>query len=283
MAMTQGDIRAHYEVEWKRHSEHAASAGDLAYSSPVEDAVLYPAYEKLLADLGRAPEGRRVLDVGSGSGRWVRFFLSRFTPASLLGIDYAASSIDLLRRWWSIEGGGRVTPEFRHASITDPALNLGGVFDLINIANVLFHIPDESDFARAMDNLRRHVAPGGCVVTTEYLPRQSMRTDWMLVRSRYEFEAAAARAGFRVAAVRAFAFFANDPMGLESGNEELRGLFHTVRNRTQHLLASAKSPQTRQYLVELFAEIERAAVGFSRDRCCEADLPSQKLVVLTPA
>ena len=65
-------------------------------SNPVEDAVLYPIYEQLLRDLNVPVDGGRVLDVGAGSGRWVRFFTRRFTPARLVGVDFTRASVDLL-------------------------------------------------------------------------------------------------------------------------------------------------------------------------------------------
>ncbi len=91
MPMTQQDIRSHYEQEWKKKSDDALDVSGLSYSSPIEDAVLYPAYEKLIRDFGLAASDGRVLDVGSGSGRWIRFFTERFKPRSLLGIDFSAS------------------------------------------------------------------------------------------------------------------------------------------------------------------------------------------------
>jgi len=42
--------------------------------------------------------GERVLDVGCGSGRWVRYFTQRFTPKFLMGVDFTQASIDLLKK-----------------------------------------------------------------------------------------------------------------------------------------------------------------------------------------
>ena len=78
MPMSQDDIRRHYEASWKEASSQAADTASLSYSSPVEDAIIYPIYERLIADLGLRVSDGRVLDVGSGSGRWIRFFLERF-------------------------------------------------------------------------------------------------------------------------------------------------------------------------------------------------------------
>ena len=211
MPMTQQDIRRHYERDWKAQSDAAADPCDLSYSNPVEDAVLYPIYEQLIADLNVAVSAGRVLDVGSGSGRWIRFFLDRYEPRRLVGIDFTDAAIDVLRTWH--RPSSETSVEFPLADVTEPGLDLGEQFDLVNVANVLFHIPEPELFTRALENLARLVAPAGHIVTTEYLPRATMRTEWMRVRSRYEFEAAIQAAGLRMVQVRATSFFSNDPMG----------------------------------------------------------------------
>ncbi len=281
MPMTQEDIRRHYEQSWKRTLDSAAAVSELAYSNPVEDAVLYPIYESLLRDLAIRIDGGRVLDVGSGSGRWARFLLGGFRPERFVGVDFASSSVELLRKWHPADGPG--APEFRVADITEAGLSLGGPFDLINVANVLFHIPEPDRFGRALTNLGAHLAPEGRIVTTEYLPRTSMRTEWMLVRSRYEFAAAAAAAGLRIVHIRASAFFANDPMGLDGPDSAVRGHFHAARARMQSVLSSGLNEQSRQFMLALFGDVERAALAFCAERVADIDLPSQKLVVLARA
>ena len=280
MPMTQQDIRSHYETEWKSTSEAAGDTSGLSYSNAIEDAVLYPAYEQLLGDLNMRVSGGRVLDVGSGSGRWIRFFLERWRPALLMGIDYTAASVELLRKW---HGSADTPVEFRLADITREELDLGGTFDLVNVANVLFHIPEPELFTQALTNLASLIDRQGSIVTTEYLPRCTMRTEWMMVRSRYQFEAACAAAGLRIARIRGFSFFANDPMGLDGPDEGTRRHFNTVRAGVNQLLASKLDERSRQFLIGLFGEIELATVGFARERIADLDLPGQKLVVLKRA
>ena len=277
MPMTQQDILTHYETEWKTKSDTASGPEGLAYSNPVEDRVLYPAYERLIGDLNMKADGGRVLDVGSGSGRWVRFFLERYEPKLLMGVDYSEASVELLKRWHPKE---KTLLEFRIADITKLGLDLGGAFDLINVANVLFHIPEPDLFSAALTNLARLVAPTGHIVTTEYLPRTTMRTEWMMVRSRYDFQAAVKAVGLHVCDVRAFSFFSNDPLGLDGPDDGLRRRFNTVRVSVQKLLRSELDPQSRKFFIDFLAEIERAALGFARERIAELDMPSQKLVVL---
>jgi len=282
MPLSQADIRERYELEWSEKSASAGVKEDLKYSSPVEDRLLYPAYTELLKRHNIGVGGRDVLDVGSGCGRWVGFFARQFipVPASITGIDYTLASVDLLRKWWGDSTGRGTALCFRHASITESGLDLGQKFDLINIANVLFHVPEDDDFCTALANLRRHLKPGGRIITTEYLPRQSMRTEWMLVRSRYEFTELCLAAGLQVDAVRAFCYFANDPMGIDGPDMGARADFYRVRSRADQLLASAQGA-TREFLVEMLADIDRAALNYSRERVAEIDLPSQKLVLLS--
>ena len=277
MPMTQHDIRSHYDKQWQAQSDAAADTGGLAYSDPVEDALLYPAYERLIGDFNMKPDGGNVLDVGSGSGRWIRFFLERYRPQRLMGIDYSAASVELLKKWHPPDA---VDLEFRHADLADPDLDLGDTFDLVNVANVLFHIPETELFTRAVANLARLVAPGGFIVTTEYMPRCTMRTEWMMVRSRYELEAAFNAAGLRIIGVRAFSFFSNDPMGIDGPDHAVRHHFHRVRGAMKQLLSAKLDDAARRFLTEYIAEIERATLAFCRERIAEIDLPSQKLVVL---
>jgi SAM-dependent methyltransferase len=291
MPLTQDDIRAHYEQEWKTKSDSARETAHLRYSNPVEDAVLYPIYEQLIRDLGIAVESGRILDVGSGAGRWVRFFLERFSPRELVGLDYTQASVDLLDRWVkgeSFQKPARSTVRFARADITAADLDcttLAGDtgFDLINIANVLFHIPEPDKFTRAMHNLSALVGIDGRIVTTEYLPRTSVRTNWMLVRSRYEFETAVRAAGLRIVDIRATTFFANDPMGLDGPDHSVRGHFHKVRAGMQTIAAGASNDASRTFFTQFFADLERCLLAYCGERIAQVDLPSQKLVVLARA
>ncbi len=284
MPMTQDDIRRHYEHQWQPPEDPADLASRLTYSSPVEDAVAYPIYERLIADHRLRVDGGRVLDVGCGCGRWIRFLLERYTPREVYAIDFAASSVQLLEQW------ARTSPppagcdlSFATADITDPDLPDLGRFDLVNVGNVLFHIPEPEKFAIALANLARLTAPDGRIVTTEYLPRRTVRTDWMMVRDRYAFEAACAAAGLRIADIRASCFFANDPMGLDGPDHAVRGHFHRVRANMRAFIAAMDDAPSRAFAITLLADIDRAALAFCQERIAPIDLPSQKLVVLAPA
>ena len=279
MPLMQEDIRQHYEQAWKKIDDAAQDESALAYSNAIEDAVLYPVYEQLLRDLKIGVDGGKVLDVGAGSGRWIRFFSRRFSPAVLMGIDFTVASIELLRRRYGDVPG----IAFRTADLTDPSLDLGEKFDLINVMNVLFHIPEPDRFAVAMKNLSNHLAPGGRIVTSEYMPRGSMRTNWMLVRSRYEMESAAAAVGLRIAAIRASCVYSNDPMGIDGPDAGLRQQFNAVRSGMNQILAMQMNEQLRQFFTRFLTDVELSVLNFCKERIAEVDMPSQKLVVLAAA
>lgn len=296
MAMTQDDIRAHYETDWRSRAVSVAggagtataadSAAALVYSNPVEDAVLYPIYEQLLLDHKAATLGGRILDIGAGSGRWLRFFGARYQPAEYVGVDFTKASIDLLEQHASGWAHAQTQVRFAHADITDPSLPLRATdprsFDIINIANVLFHIPEPDKFARAMDNLKALLAPGGMIVTTEYLPHRTVRTEWMLVRSRDEFAASVAAAGLKITDIRATGFFSNDPCGI-TRDLDIYKSFNRVRVMQRAMLEGKMSAESKRFVEDLFAEIEKAAVAWAKDVVLPADMPSQKLVVLRHA
>ena len=278
MPMTQCDIRDYYESCWKGMNDRATGTDSLRYAGEVEDLVLTPIYRRLVSDLHIRADGGRILDVGCGSGRWVRYFLDWYTPRLVMGVDCTQASVDLLNQW---HHSSDCPLEFAVADITTPALELNHRFDLINVGNVLFHIPEPDLYANALRNLARHLAPRGAIITTEYMPRTTMRTEWMLVRSRYEFEAIAASAGLRIVDVRAFGFFVNDPMGLDGPDQGVRGYFGNVRAGIRQILESNLDGDSKRFMTTFLASIEQALLAFCRERVPDIDLPSQKLVVLT--
>lgn len=278
MPMTQTDIRDHYETFWKSIDDQATGTDSLRQSSQVEDLLIAPIYKQLVGDLGIAADGGSILDVGCGSGRWLRYFLDWFRPKCLMGIDGTRSSPGLLERW--SPNNTECELSFRTVDITAPYVDLGQRFDLINVGNVLFHVPEHDLFMQALRNLARQLGPRGHIITTEYLPRATMRTEWMLVRSRYEFEAAVAEAGLRIIDVRAFGFFANDPMGLDGPDNGTRGLFYQVKTSMNQITSANLNDQDRGFMVNLLAAIEQATLSFCSERVPDIDLPSQKLVAL---
>lgn len=82
-------------------------------------------------------KGSRIIDIGCGSGKWVRYLRSHGTDAT--GIEPSEA---LYCHFLNSEAF------FRQASIDDPQLDQDGPFDIITAFDVLEHIQGPLDFLR---------------------------------------------------------------------------------------------------------------------------------------
>jgi 2-polyprenyl-3-methyl-5-hydroxy-6-metoxy-1,4-benzoquinol methylase len=280
MPLTQDDIRAHYEKAWRpKASQTVGQAPE--YGDAAANQVMLAIFARALRDLNIAVDGGRVLDVGVGAGRWSRCILEQFKPASLLGVDYTQASVDLLTQWATTQDFGGCAVSFEVRDITEqPTALPPAAFDLIVIANVLFHVPEADKFTRAMQNLAAAVKPDGRIILTDYLPRMTMRTQWMLVRSRYDFEAACRAAGLGILDVRPLAFFTNDPMGIDGPDTGPRHGFQVIRNRFKQLAKLSDDPTFQAQVTAFAVELDRCLLDYCSERIAPVDFPSQKLIVL---
>jgi hypothetical protein len=145
------------------------------------------------------------------------------------------------------------------------------------VANVLFHIPEDEKYDLALRNLARHLAPGGAVCTTEYLPEASFRTNMMMVRSRAEFDERCRLAGLETFGVRASHFFFSHPFGVLDPRQS-RDLMIAYENL--HGVLSKVEEPARTGLLNLFAHLERTTLDYLSTRLDHHQMPGQKLVLL---
>lgn len=152
------DPREYWE---KRLSEKWGlhGVGHLSYGRPynewlyrVRKNVFLRQLRRLLVQLPQA----EVLDIGSGTGFWLRTWKA-VGVRSVVGSDLARVAVQNLRT----ENPGT---EVLEIDITDEATVRGLVgrqFDLISAFDVLFHIVDEKRFASAIANIAELLRPGG--------------------------------------------------------------------------------------------------------------------------
>lgn len=114
---------------------------------------------KAFARLLRGQEfaGCRVLDIGTGVGRWARWYAA-WPGSTVVGIDIEC---ERLRRAASLDGG--VHYELMSADrLAFPARS----FDVVNCVTVLQHVDDDAK-VQAIDEFARVLRPGGRAILFE--------------------------------------------------------------------------------------------------------------------
>jgi len=113
----------------------------------------------LSAALERArvsPAGRRVLDVGCGTGFWTEYYVSR--GAHYTGIDIAQVSVDRLAERYPAQ-------RFLRADVSEGVPQ--GPYDIVNVFDVLYHVTDDARWESALRQLAAALAPGGLLLVTD--------------------------------------------------------------------------------------------------------------------
>ena len=112
--------------------------------------------DRALAAVGLDPRGKRVLDVGCGTGFWTAYYTGR--GADYTGLDIAPTSIAKLQQAYP---GSR----FMLSDVSEAELE--GAWDIVNVFDVLYHITDDAKWQAALTRLARAVAPGGALLVTD--------------------------------------------------------------------------------------------------------------------
>lgn len=146
--------------------------------------------KKVFAGLPQSLKGQRVLDIGCGTGFFVRRYLDQ--GANLTGVDISRKSIAEL---------GRKHPdaEFRELNISAPEGSLPGrVFDIINMWDVMYHIVDNEGFERACAHIASMSTEGTRFVVTDQFESDGVirPAEHVAFRTRREYEAALGKFGF---------------------------------------------------------------------------------------
>jgi len=161
MKHKETDYRHYWEERLLKHP-NLRGTGHRAFSLPC-NRVLYQAQrdclELVLARHQISLQGKRVLDIGSGTGFYVQVF-QQAGAARVVGLDIAETSVDLLRRRFP-DG------EFHVADIGGEDLPIPGPFDLIAAISVLYHLVDNAHFERALENIGRLLAEGGFLLISD--------------------------------------------------------------------------------------------------------------------
>jgi SAM-dependent methyltransferase len=160
-------------------------------------------------------EGASVLDVGAGTGFYVREW-QRLGAATVTGLDVSASAVERLR-------GQIPHATFLEADVAEPIPPaLGADYDVVSAFDVLFHIVDDVRFVRAIENLARLTRPGGYLLLSEnFLHTSTLRHRHQVSRTRVEIERALSEAGFQAVLRLPMFVLMNSPVDSDSGLHRL--------------------------------------------------------------
>lgn len=101
----------------------------------------------------------KVLDVGSGTGHWVDFYLDVYLAKSLTAVEFVPQMAEFLRGKYA----GRNEVTILEADIVNDPLPARS-FDIVNAIGVMFHIVEDDRWSRAVGNLLAAVKPGGLML-----------------------------------------------------------------------------------------------------------------------
>jgi SAM-dependent methyltransferase len=146
---------------------------------------------RALARARLSPEGATVLEVGAGTGFYVRRWLE-LGAARISGIDLSATAVETLRAQFP-------EAEFVRGDIAEPPAELsrGRQYDLVSAFDVLYHVVDDSRFVRAIANIGELTRPGGHLLLSDnFLHGPAIRGREQVSRSLAEINDALVAAGF---------------------------------------------------------------------------------------
>lgn len=113
-------------------------------------------------------EGKNILEIGCGTGFYIDF-LKKQCISSYTGLDITDVSIqNLSKRYPELE--------FIRADIGDADFSIDRRFDIILIADVLFHIVDDMRFNAAITNISKLLVPNGALLVSDLFTKFSVDT-----------------------------------------------------------------------------------------------------------
>lgn len=142
-------------------------------------------------------EGRQVLEVGCGIGMMAASIVE-------LGAEYTGVDISEV----ALEKAGQVCPSGRFIRHSIVDFDLDFRFDLIFCTDVLVHLINNDNWYAALNNMKKHLKPGGLIIIKEEIAEErESPVPYVVSRSLREYQDACGRLGLgleRIASTRAF-------------------------------------------------------------------------------
>ena len=163
-------------------------------------AVLNKVYKQYLS---KAP-GKRVLDIGCGTGFFVDYYLKN--GCEITGLDISARSVKELKEKYP----GSV---FINSDISSPEGKLVDSFDIINMWDVMYHQVDQEAFKRCCINIAGMAKPGTYFLLTDFFAagRRIQPGQHVVFRPMEDYKDIMQELGFKLVTVRPLFRWLNRP------------------------------------------------------------------------
>ena len=145
------------EPESRFHYNAVESAIIIAMTriEPLPPPVAIRAWSQL-----RKRANKRLLDIGSGTGHWIDFFIDTYFVTEAVAVEITDKMSTYLRDKYSDRDTVRVLND-DIASAAFTADLTGGQVDYISAIGVMFHITDDARWEQALGNLAKLLKDGG--------------------------------------------------------------------------------------------------------------------------
>src|ERR1051326_381948 len=165
-------------------------------------------FKKQFFSLGIKAKGASVLDVGSGSGFYIRTW-KEVGAANITGVDLTKVAVEDLKKEFPCE-------RFFQCDIGDENYdrqNKLSQYDFVSCMDVLFHIVDDKRFDQAIKNISSLVKPGGYFIYSDnFIQGKELRALHQASRSSEYLHRIFAEHGFEIVKRKPFMYLTNTPV-----------------------------------------------------------------------
>jgi ubiquinone/menaquinone biosynthesis C-methylase UbiE len=173
------------------------------------------ALSKLLRGRGIDPCGKRILDIGVGTGFYVDYW-KKLDAGSVVGLDITQKSVLELEKKY---------PEYKFVKADISAIRLDVLdekFDIITAFDVLFHIVGEGEFEQALKNIRQLSHRGTQILVFDsFLKEPRSPAFHENDRTMDRYKQALDKAGLRPVAIIPVFYFMSNPIDRSRLNSRL--------------------------------------------------------------
>jgi SAM-dependent methyltransferase len=134
---------------------------------------------RTLKKLHLSTKNKTILDVGSGTGFWINYYLKRGIKY-IYGCDISSTAVRNLKTIYSKYDNVFVF----EADFGSRSIPFDMKFDIVNAMDVAYHIVDDDDFNAFIDNISRCLRSKGYVFLTDAFPERPRGTRHLHVKNR---------------------------------------------------------------------------------------------------